>query len=389
VAAKPLSRADCIDLALHSAPNRAAWKARIDSAKANLAQAGRLPNPTIALGWEDFGLNAAAAGHAVQTTLSLAMALGDLFARERREKAAKHEWLAEEATLRAEIAVTSGEVARDYDRLVAARARAALSRELAQVAEHQCAAMDQFVAAGVLAAIERKRAEAELVQARGEAATKEAEARALELGFAFALGFERPVELSLEDTLTRADRAADLDLEKLLTRAIQQRPELKAASESYAAELERLRLRASRVNFLPTIGGGVRTEGNELRGVASIEAELPIFDSGSAAEASADAALLAAAAHARSAAQEVAREVCTAADRRRAAALFLDSHARELSLRRRRLREDSERLFSAGELDYLALVQARRDEVEARELELDAELSLALAQIDLDKALGD
>ena len=57
-------------------------------------------------------------------------------------------------------------------------------------------------------------------------------------------------------------------------------------------------------------------------------------------------------------------------------------------MRRRRLREDSERLFNAGELDYSVLVQARRDEVAARKLELDAELSLSLAEIDLDAALG-
>ncbi len=360
----------------------------MDSARANLAQARLLPNPRLSLGWEDFGLNSAASHNSIQTTLSLAMALEDVFARKGRTKIAKHELLVEEGLLRSEVALIASEVSRAYDRLVAARARVALSRDLAGVAETQRAAMEKFVSAGVLAATERKRAEAEAVQAQGEVAASEAEARALELEFAFALGFERPVDLKLSEAMTSTDRAADLDLEKLLARAVEQRPELLVASEEYAAELERLRLTASRVSFLPTIGAGPRTQGSELRGVATIDAVLPIFDSGAVAKRAGEAALLAAAARVRATAQDVASEVCRAVDRRRAAVEFLDSHARELSLRRRRLREDSERLFSAGEIDYSALVLARRDEVEARKAELDAELVLALAQVDLDAALG-
>jgi hypothetical protein len=96
-AARPLSRRDCIDLALHSAPTSTAWKARILAARAGLEQAEALPNPALSLGWEDFGLNAASGGSAVQTTLSLAMSLEDLFSRKRRAAAASHDLEAEEA----------------------------------------------------------------------------------------------------------------------------------------------------------------------------------------------------------------------------------------------------------------------------------------------------
>ncbi|HUR27129.1 MAG TPA: TolC family protein [Planctomycetota bacterium] len=388
VAARKLTRADCVALALRSAPNQAAWTARLALARAELERAKRLPNPTLSLGWEDLGLNAAAQHGPVQTTLSLAVALEDLVSRKGRTKVAKHALLAEEAELRAEMARTASDVARAHDRLVAARGRVALSRELAQVAEAQRAAARKLVAAGVLAAIENRRAEAELAEAETEVTASETEARVLELELAFALGFERPVALALAEGMTQADRALS-DLDALLARAVAQRPELQSAAEGYAAELERLRLTAARVTFLPTISGGPRTQGDELSAVASIDAVLPIFDSGALAKTTGEAELLAAAARARQAAKSVASEVCTALERQHGAAEFLDAHARERSARRRRLREDSERLFTAGEIDYGALVLARRDEVEARRSELDAQLALALAQIDLDAALGD
>ncbi|MEO6708921.1 MAG: TolC family protein, partial [Planctomycetota bacterium] len=253
----------------------------------------------------------------------------------------------------------------------------------------QRAATEKLVAAGLMAPIETQRAEAEFARASADVAASEAAARAHELEFAFALGFERPVALVFSDGLTRADGPQSLDLEQMLTLASLHRQELAAANEAYAAELERLHLAASRVSFLPVVGAGPRSQGSEVRGVASLDVVLPIFDRGSAAKHAQDAELLAAAAHIRAAAHGVANEVCAAADRLRSATEFRDSHAHALSLRRRRLREDSERLFSAGELDYSALALARRDEVESRLAELDAELAVALARIDLSAAQGD
>lgn len=56
---------------------------------------------------------------------------------------------------------------------------------------------------------------------------------------------------------------------------------------------------------------------------------------------------------------------------------------------RRQLRQDSERLFAAGELEYIDVLLARRDEVAARIAELDAGLELSLAEIDLRASLGE
>jgi outer membrane protein TolC len=115
---------------------------------------------------------------------------------------------------------------------------------------------------------------------------------------------------------------------------------------------------------------------------------LPIFDSGAAAEHSQDAALLAAAAALRASAQSVAHEVALAFETLSTSTAYLSDHARDLADRRRALRESTERLFRAGEIEYSELALARRDEVQARITLLEARLAVSSAQVDMDAATG-
>jgi cobalt-zinc-cadmium efflux system outer membrane protein len=387
-AGHPLTRAECVRLAVESAPTAAAWQARRAAARASLEQAQLLPNPTLGLTWEDFGLNGAAAQYLLQTTLTLAVALEDVFAREHRAGAASHELEAEEAELLAERERLAAAVARAYDGLVAARARIELQRELAAVAETQRAAVERFAAAGIAPRVELERAEAELLGARADVALAEADARLLELEFEFSLGFARPVSLQLAEPLTASTATNARDLAALLAQAADARKEIAAAAARYQAQLERLDLAADRVQFLPVIGGGPREQDSALLGVASIDVVLPLFDTGAAAQHAQEAALLAAAAELRRVAQRTAAEVCAAAERLAAAEAFLAEFARELARRRGVLRERTERLFAAGQVEYSDLMLARRDEVSARIALVDAELAAATARVDLDAAVG-
>ena len=406
-AAAPLTRAECVHLAANSAPSAAAWEARRAAAKANLEQAGLLANPTLSLAWEDFGLNHAAEGSALQTTVSLAVALEDVFSRGSREAAARHELEAEEADIRAERARLAADVAHAYDELVAARARVELQQDLVAEARTQRDDVARFVASGDSPRIEQDRAEAELAAAQADAARARTEARGQELGFAFALGFERPVTLQLAEPLTgegpsldptagsgtgagpgAGPAAIEIDLAGLLAVAADARPELAAAAARYAAQLERLSLVAERPQFLPTLGAGPRWQKDELRGVGTIDVALPIFDSGAAAQRGEQAALLGAAAALRAAARDVAREVCAARERLEAAVTYLDGHARDLADRRHALNLSTTRLFRAGEVAYTELALARRDDVEAQLALLEARLAVAAARVDLAAAIG-
>lgn len=388
LAAQPLSRAECVDLALHSAPNAAAWSARLKTARAQLESASRFANPVMSLGWEDFGLNRAASGSPIQTTLTLAAALEDVFSRRRRADAARYELDALEADVRGEMAQLAARVTRTYDELVVARKRVELSAELAAVSTRQRDDVRAFVTSGASARIDLERAEAERAEALAESARTEQAERALELEFAFALGFERPVHVQLAEVALEAGLVRSRDLTELLTLAAQDRQEILAASARYQAELERLHLAAERLQFLPAISAGPRRQGNETRGVASIDVALPLFDSGAAAQHEHEATLLAAAAAVRAGAHDVARDVYIALDRLTAAEAFLSDHARDLAARRRALRERTEQLFKAGEIEYSELALSRRDEVVARIALLDAELAVAAARIDLDEACG-
>lgn len=380
-AEEPLSRQDCIRLATQDAPTAAAWRAKRLSAEAAARQAATLPNPAAALGWENLGLEN---GH-IQTTASLAASLAALFEQPRQAAAARHDLDATRADLLAERSRLAGEVVHQYDELLAARRRTTLAEEAVSVSTRLRDAAARFAAVGERADLDVRRADAELAKAHADQLTAAADARAKEVAFAFALGFERPVLLRLSDELVVPSLVLD---ERQLEDAAVRRPELLAAQARLAAQLERAQLAADRLQFLPTVSGGLRHEGDQRSALASIEGELPIFDRGDASADAASAELLAAAAEVRRVARNVRAEIAIARERAATAQAILDAHARPLADARRTLRADSERVFSAGEASFDEAVLAQRDEIDARSALLDAELAVAIAAIDLDVATG-
>ena len=386
LAAQPLSHAACVDLALRSVPNHAGWQARLLAAKAQVRAAGTLPNPRLNASWEDFGIGGAA--HPVQQTFGIAFALEALLARGRREAAATHQLAAEIADLRAEQVLVAVAVAKAYDRLCTDRLRVALRREGLVMTERGKDALAKFVEAGLEAKVALDRAAVEAARARAEVARAQAQERLDEIELAFALGFARPVALQLSEPMTPADTIQIVDLQELLRQAAVARPELAAAQERYAAELERAHLQAAGLRFLPTATFGPRIESGEVRGVASLDVELPIFDSGSAADAAQNATLLASAAEARRQAQKVASEVAMAVERHAGAAQLVVRELDPLAAARRGIREQLERLFAAGEVSFFEVITARRDEIEAALDALAARAALSEACLDLDAALG-
>ncbi|MDZ4775133.1 MAG: TolC family protein, partial [Planctomycetota bacterium] len=215
-----------------------------------------------------------------------------------------------------------------------------------------------------------------------------ADARELELLFAFALGFERPLTLALAEQPNGSTLTSERDIEALLTLASAARPEISAAKARYQAQLVRAHLASERIQFLPTVSAGPRRQDGELRGVAGLDVVLPIFDSGAVAEREQRAGLLAAAVELRRTAQQVAGEVSAALLRLETAESALTGSAGELAQRRRALREQTERLFAAGEVDYAELVSARRGEAEAQLARLDAERAASAARVEFDFATG-
>lgn len=383
-----LTRSECIALAMNSAPTAAAWTARLRRAHAVLAQASRLPNPSLAAAWEDFGLNSAAESATLQTTLTLGFALQDAFARGSRQAAAEHELRAEVASLTEERNRLAATVSQAYDELLAARDRVRLLDLLTEVARANNETLTRFVSAGLAARIQADQAEAELLSAQADDGKAHAAARALELELAFALGFDRPVGLDLAESGTGKRYPPRADVDTLVQDAMHSRGEVVAAVERYAAQRGRLQLAVDRVQFIPTISLGPRLVGGELLGVAGVDAVLPVFDNGSSEVEMQDADLLAAAAEVRRVANNVAREVCLAVEAVRSTEDYLENSARRVAGLRLQLRQAAERLFVAGEVEFPEVLRARREDTAAQLDVLDAQRAVAAAQTDLERALG-
>ncbi|MEZ6015043.1 MAG: TolC family protein [Planctomycetota bacterium] len=395
-AADALTHDDCVRLAAGWAPNRAAWSARLDLARAALDQAGRWANPRLDATWEDFRV-AGPTATPLAATYSLLGALGDLASRGARRDLAQLELDAERAALEAELARLAYQVHDAYDELVAARASVALEEDALTLTRTQRDAVARFIAVGAAPAIDLARADAEVAQAGADVAAARADARALELELCFALGFERPVALTLAEGWTPLDAPSDVaaaddpndaDLEALLMRAAELRPELREANARYAAQRARAKLSADNVRFFPNIGAGLRFEGGETRGVAALDVELPLFDGGGPALHAGDAMLLQAAAGLRQAAHDLGAEVTLARERLTAARRFLDQHAQRAEALRADLSQRTERLFEAGEVSFDDLMRARRDELDARRVRLAAARRAAHARLELTRALG-
>lgn len=386
-AQRPLTHADCVQLALESAPTAAAWRARLAMATAALKEAASLPNPTFTGSFEDFALPGPKVVDPLQMTFSLAYAINEILQQPDKESAATADLRAARAELMKDAQLLAAETCRMYDRLLFARRRVTLESDLETASEKQSDAAHKFASEGVGSRLDVERAEAELVEARVERAKAEREAREFEIEFSFALGFRRWYAIELADGPTTTTDVVD-DLEALLRSTTFARPEVLAADAHYEAALVRARLESKRLKFLPTVSPGYRRLGRENRGIAELSVELPIFNSGEATEAQSSAELLAAAAEARSAAAKITNEVTRAVFRVNATREFRDGPARELVERRVRLHADTERLFLAGESALQDVILAARDAVNARLRALDADQEAAAASVEFNAAMG-
>ncbi|HRV81128.1 MAG TPA: TolC family protein [Planctomycetota bacterium] len=386
-AAQPLGKAACIDLALRSAPNAAAWQARTRAAQAALSQAGRLPNPDLELAFEEIDAFHNHARPFVQTS-SLAYALEALAGRRRKQAAANFDALAEEASLGVDRQSIAAAVSLAYDQLWFARERVDRMEDQLALARQDREATGDLIAAGLLAQVDQQKADTEVLAVQAEWAHARTDARVLELELAFALGFERPVELTLADPPAPVTDFEAFDLEGMLRTAADQRPELVAAKARYQAQLERLHLEASGLRFLPRVNLGYRTESGKPTLVGTLGVELPVFDTGKDALAAQNAALLGAAAEMRRAANQVASEVCRAEAAFRAARSYLEEYAQPLAEQRDELAIQTVELFRAGEVSFREMLSARRDAVQEQIRLLDAQAALAAARVQLEAALG-
>jgi outer membrane protein len=412
-----LSFADAVRRAAASAPAVALAGAATDAAQARVREtrAALLPGVSASGGWLNRTFNVHSLGIEIpslpgqapypdligpydtwDTRFQVQQALLDLsgFA---RTGAARAQVRSAEADSGASSETAAQRAALAY--LAAARASAQVA---ARVADSSIAAelLDLAQAqktAGVSAAIDVTRAEAQLVTARGRlVVARNASARA-SLQVARALGLDPATPVALADSLSAELGAADVPAEpaQAVALGLARRPDLAAAeargdaarravSAIRAERLPRVDLAADYGLNGPQVGSMIRT------GQVGVEVTLPILDGwrheGRRAEQ--EAAARAADIRAHDLAQEIAAEVDAAFLDIGAAQAQSGIAAEGLRLAEQELSQARER-FRAGVAGNIEVIDAQAALVRARDGDIDARYAAAAARVALARAVGE
>ena len=383
----PLTFDEALRLALGNHPAIQADLAYVASVRADLVQAGLLPNPVIsaAMGWGD-------AGGISMTTGSLMQPLSVLWLRPGRLRAT--EARLRETVLRAAdtALILAADVDRTFLRIRHEQTLIALLDAQRDVLAGAGQAAQESFAAGLATRLDLNRLEAEVLQtdteqraARGR--LEQQKRRLLErMGLAEA-GAEWTVDA--RDTHV----APWPDEQTLVTLAGRQR--LDVLSMQWAAEAQRERAGISRLEAISQVQAGAMAKRESPPGGSAMttagpaaSAVLPVFDQGQAQAARATAEFHAALMAARQAGQQAIREVREALQAAAAAEEQRQTYSESLlPLAERNVRE-TQAAFEMGTQDRVAVLLAERDRIAAQRRALQLQLERDLALADLARAVG-
>lgn len=379
----PLTREQAVQFALRNQPRVRAALARLDAAQAERVQAGLIRNPVSSL----MAMRPGDGGR-YQLTASLTEGLFDLFTRSRQIAVAD----AAQRRTDAEVAMAVVALAQDteaaYYAWRSAADRLQVQQALQALADTRQRLVDGEVQQGLrpagdslsarAAASERAHmvqlAQSAVVQARTELARR--------------LGLPSTEGLILPDA-PPVDVLAPLDDATLQALAVQHRPERLAAGAALdQAQAERAVQTSALRTTEPMLGVNARRETSGMRMVGpNLQIALPVFDSGQARRALADARVAEAQANAEAVQREVPLEVERALDTLLAAQLAL-RHAEHHVAQQTQLEQLAERTYRQGTTDWSAREQAEQARWRATLDRIDAQDALWAAMVALERATG-
>ncbi len=383
---QPITAAAAVRAALLANPSLRAALETIAAAVAGDAQARLLPNPmaTVAFGLDVDGLGGTPFNAALMQQLDW------LWQRSARVDASEREL---ERTI-----LEAGHRALEIIASVrATHAALAQSEEVCALGEGEIEVLARLAeiaharhAAGEGTALETIPADDELARAR--ALLDASRARRARLRFELLAHLDcaaSPAAIATDGKLPEwYDDAAGVSDASLVAAARAQRLDVAAALVALAAEEARID-GAARARF-PEAGAGamyMRDDDDRRFIFPQAQLELPIFDTGAAALAGAEATARKAWYDARAVLQTAEREVRSARAEWEAA-LAAARRSEESAARARRALHLTALARAAGEAPQSALLEAADREIAARRDLSDARLSAALARIELERALG-
>ncbi len=385
--ASPLTAHRAVVLALRGNPSIRADLARIAAARADLAQAGLLPNPVLSA-----SLGLGVEGGSTMLMGSAMQSLSSLWLRPSKQDAAEGELQQVVLRVSDNAIALAASVEASHRRVVHYQGLLPTLADLRQaLARAEQAARDQF-AAGMGTALEANRLQAELL------VTVARERTARE-----KLGLEKRTLLELINradgpTSWQATAAAGLanpvpDEETLV--ALAQRQRLDVLAAAWSVKARQARLRQAEREAWGDLGAGVMLEREDPAGGdamtmvgPAVSVEVPVFDGGRPRIAKAGAELSRALMQSRLVEQRAIRQVRQASQTLRTAGAQVRAYRTEVLPLTVRNTRQAQAAFDAGIGDLVGVVAGERDRIKAALALQQFELDRDLARIDLARAVG-
>ncbi len=368
--ASTLTLQDCLRLAMQNDIRAADWRARIQSARAELTAARTLPNPAFGASWEDLGVKDGEGKNISNSTYGISFPVFFWWTRDREIAVARKRLSAEQEGVRGDRRRLAIEIGAAYYALLAAGRKTKAQEELLKTAQESQRLAGESYRVGSAAGHDVELARAETTQAEADLLDARHEEHALALAFAFALGADRPVAVHLRESGARpailsadAMTTAPYPPPALVDRALGADPAYARAKASREAAEAAHRLEQRRmVPLSEATATAARKHDPEGMGYnLGFEIPIPLFDWNIGGVRKARAELLAAQTEEERARRAAIAGVTEAWEAWQAARHKYEAYANKIAIARGKLAQDSADLFAAGQIGYADLQQARRE----------------------------
>ncbi|RKH70904.1 TolC family protein [Corallococcus interemptor] len=375
-----------VEVALLNNPALQGTYEELGVSQADMVQAGLLTNPSFD-GSIGFPLSSEGG---IEHEFSIVQSFVDLFTLPLRKRVAKEQFLADTLRVAHEALVTTAEVRQTFTEVQARQQLVALRREVLQAADAAADLSQRQRAAGNITVLALATEQAALEQARLELAQDELALVEAREHLNRLMGLYGPrVAWTLTGKLPEVP-ASEASLERLETRAIEQRLDIDAARKQVSLLWNALELARS-TRFFGRVEVGVHTHqdanGPRLLG-PTLSLELPIFDQRQALIAKLEAQhrqgedrLMELAVNARSEVRAARAKLVTLRN-------MAERYQKVVLPLRTTILDESQRQYNAMQIGLPALLLARREQVEAWRAYLETVRDYWMARADLERLVG-
>jgi len=384
----PLSADLAVAIALRNNRSLRAGLETIAESRADLVQAGLLPNPVL-----NIALGFPLPGSSVSTRVSAGVVqqLTDLWLRPARRDAAAKELDARVLGVSDQALRLVADVRANHAQIVFSQRGIALTQSQIKLIERLIDATSRRIKAGEASRLDANRLRQLLLARQVVLSGQEAQLAQQKRELLELLGLAATsADWAAQDELHLEPRMGEsLTEEAIIDLARTQRLDVAAAETSYKAALHQVRV--ANLGRLPQLTAGAeseRTEDKEELLGPVFEVEIPIFDTKSARAASAAAAARRAALEAESVRQRAigqARAAWARADAALGIVKFYQSSVLVLAAENLTLAEQA---YRAGQADLTVLLEVQRDQIESQSQLNALEARLADALVELEYAVG-